>query len=472
MPSDKVMVDRAELERLIDNALKSRDEKKKQADEEEKKAKEAAGHPVGSVLTLAPVWRNGLWLESPQKDFTIHVGGTFQFDAGWFAADQLLQSGAGGVGPFFDGTNFRRARIRLEGAVWEVMEYEFVYEFFNAIADPLVPPREATVFYTPAPTEFWVQFRNLPWLGNVRIGNLKEWFSLEHLTSHRFLEFMERSPLFDSSTVSAFNNGYNPGISAYRTWCDEHVFTGGGVYKNVGNTFGFAPADGQLAVTGRIVGLPVWEDDGERLLHIGAAVSHRDPINDGVRLRSRPSVRAQPAPLLPILIDTGRIDADSHDLFNIETAAVYGPFTIQAEYTGQFVQEARMSGGPNLGTLYFQGAYVQALVFLTREKRPYNRRFFVWNRIEPLEPFFFVDGCGGHIFGKGAWELGVRYSYLDASDRAVQAGRLDDVTLGLNWYLNANAKIQFNYDITRRGDVPVPGQGVVHSFGTRLAFDF
>ena len=53
-----------------------------------------------------------------------------------------------------------------------------------------------------------------------------------------------------------------------------------------------------------------------------------------------------------------------------------------------------------------------------------------------------------------------------------QAGRLDAVTVGLNWYLNANAKLQFNYDVAHRGDTDNAAQGTIHSLGTRCAFDF
>ena len=41
-------------------------------------------------------------------------------------------------------------------------------------------------------------------------------------------------------------------ISAFRTWLDQRVFTGGGVYKNDGDLIGFNIGDGQYAFTGRV----------------------------------------------------------------------------------------------------------------------------------------------------------------------------------------------------------------------------
>ena len=46
------------------------------------------------------------------------------------------------------------------------------------------------------------------------------------------------------------------------------------------------------------------------------------------------------------------------------------------------------------------------------------------------------------------------------------------MTIGLNWYLNTNTKIQFNYDYLYKDGVNGLTKGAVHSLGTRLALDF
>jgi phosphate-selective porin OprO/OprP len=123
--------------------------------------------------------------------------------------------------------------------------------------------------------------------------------------------------------------------------------------------------------------------------------------------------------------------------------------------------------GPPQGNLLFQGYYVEALVFLTGESREWDQCNFIFKRVTPRRPVRF-SGDSGY----GAWELGVRYSFLDLSHKAIRAGELQGVTVGVNWYMNANAKMQFNYDYTHRGNTNTPAQGHVHAFGTRMALDF
>jgi phosphate-selective porin len=88
---------------------------------------------------------------------------------------------------------------------------------------------------------------------------------------------------------------------------------------------------------------------------------------------------------------------------------------------------------------------------------------------------------------EGAWQVGLRYNYLCLNDSGVNGGILNGMTLGLNWMLNPNARVYFNYDLTHRDFVSTPwgksngvvvpstsynGSGFISGFGTRLAFDF
>jgi len=200
-------------------------------------------------------------------------------------------------------------------------------------------------------------------------------------------------------------------------------------------------------------------------------MSHRDPVNGEVLIRVRDSIRNSPAQLLNVIATTGVVKVNSQNLFNLETAAVNGRWTFQSEYTTNMLHDARVGTGPSQGTVVFQAFYAEALVFLTGESRTWDPKIGIFKRVIPKSNFLIEDGALSG--GTGAWELGLRYTYLDLDDKAIRGGRLNNVTLGVNWYLNPNVKMQFNYDYLYRDQGANPlAKGQVHSFGTRMALDF
>ena len=55
---------------------------------------------------------------------------------------------------------------------------------------------------------------------------------------------------------------------------------------------------------------------------------------------------------------------------------------------------------------------------------------------------------------------------------ASNAGEVTDFTVGLNWFLNPNAKVQANYFVTDLDSFFAPNGGDFSEFGVRFAFDF
>ncbi len=427
--------------------------------------------PPPAARSFEAVWNNGLFFQTKDKEFVFHVGGAVQYDGAWYTAPAALERFPGGTGPFNDGVNQRRGRLRADGTLYKSVDFAIEYELFNGVGPVGVPATPANVFNTPGPTDAWVTLKNIPVVGNIRIGNQKEPFSLEHLNNYRALEFLERSVLFDASQATRFNNGFTPGISMFRTFADDRVYAAAGFFKNESDLYGFGVGDGNYATTARAGFLPVYDPASNVSVWLGGATSYRNPVNGQVRVNVRDNVRNAPFPLLNLLADTGVINASSQSLYNLETGIALGPVTVQAEYLANLVRNAGVVGGPNVGTAVFQGFYAESMVFLTGERRTWNPKAAVFNRIQPLTSFGFSSD--GTPTGMGAFELAARYSYLDLTDKGIAGGRLNSVTLGLNWYLNANAKLQFNYDYTYRDMVANPAaRGEVHAVGTRMAFDF
>lgn len=68
-----------------------------------------------------------------------------------------------------------------------------------------------------------------------------------------------------------------------------------------------------------------------------------------------------------MIADTTKLPGDSKLLLCPEMAAVLGPWTFQAGWTGGFVSDAVAANGQRQGTVFFQGGYAQVFYFLTGE---------------------------------------------------------------------------------------------------------
>ncbi|HEX6984141.1 MAG TPA: porin, partial [Planctomycetaceae bacterium] len=329
-------------------------------------------------------------------------------------------------------------------------------------------------------TELWMNFKGLPYVGNLRAGNFKNPIGMEHLTSSRFLPFIERS--FNQDVFyGPFNNGFVPGVMLWDQYAGGRGLWATGVFRETKTPYGFGTDDGSYMWTSRVTYL-LWYDecsDGRSLFHVGASNNLIDPIDGAERYRARPSLRnGPPGPLNPVFADTGTFPVELAHHLGFEAAWNYGSLTMQAEYTPGFLHDAAGARGPSagrpVGDEFIQGGYVQALYFLTGEHMLYDRTLGAFTRVVPHENAYVLKGLRENIFTKGAWQVGFRYAYLDLdSSPALDGGILNDYTFGLNWYFNPNAKVQWNYVLTHR-DVPTAlGRGgFANGFGMRLAWDF
>ncbi len=496
----------------------------KNAKTNEKKPPEP--YEIGSDTNLSSKWAAGYHAESKQKDFRIKIGGRTQVDAVAFTAGPGPGNQApnkGGLDPALaDTVAFRRARFRMEGRMYEFYDWAAEYDFVNQInVNNETYPTERDAGPLTAVTDLWLQLREIPILGTVRVGNQKDPFGYEHLTSSRWLNFMERS-FSQDAFEGPFNNGFLPGIQILNSNEEGDIAWQVGEFKNTTNPFGFNNSSGGSMTVGRLIFLPVFEDEGRKLLHL--AISGRtmeprrqytsfdnetglptgDPIN-AVRFRSRGSIRnGPPGPLNSIYADAGLLQGSWQNMIGLEFVGNNGPWSFQSEYFGSWLYNASTtSAGPlvtngyqpapgtKVGTVYFQSGYAEVLYFLTGESRTYSKIEYRFDRPVPHNNFYAVRGGGSGrrlSVSEGAWQLGVRYNYLCLSDGEVNGGVLNGCTLGLNWLLNPNARVYFNYDFTYRdfsstpfkkqkdgSIVPSPsydGSGCIHGFGTRLAFDF
>jgi phosphate-selective porin OprO/OprP len=263
-----------------------------------------------------------------------------------------------------------------------------------------------------------------------------------------------------------FDNGYALGIT-FRNWSEsERVTWQYGIYRPATNVFGVALNKGSYG--GRVTALPWYEDDGARLIHVGLGTFDGEVVQDELRDRVRPLLRNAPGFAVPVIADTGEIPGSRQYTLAPEFALVLNSLTVQAEWAGQWLTDAAAGSMPQ-GTVFYHGGYIQALYYLTGEHDHYVRREGAFGRQAPLQDYHFTKHDSNHACG--AWQLGVRFGYVDLTDKAIQGGTVYDWTFGVNWYLNANMKVQCNYIVEHR-DQPGAAVGWINGIGIRGAYDF
>jgi len=325
--------------------------------------------------------------ESENGEHSLRLGGRLHADAAWFIDDNnnALSDDS------WD-TEFRRARLFVSGKVFEDWRYRFEYDF-AASDDYRIKSA-------------WVGYSGFDKL-SLRAGNVLEPFSLENMTSSNNITFMERGLPY------AFTQNYKLGAL---------MNTYGNNWNAAGGVFGGKIENGSKdgwGVAGRVTGAPVRNDQG--LLHIGAAVEYREP--DEVRYANRPE-----AHLADPLVSTGTLqDIDNTVTLGLEAATVYDSFSLQGEYMLVNVERTNQRADPS-----FYGWYVFGSWFATGEHRRYNGKKGTFKQIRPTSKY-------------GAWELAARYSAINLEDENVTGGEENNITLGLNWYLNRSIRFMANY---------------------------
>jgi len=380
-------------------------------------------------------WEHGMSprLDALDGDLSIVLGGRLQLDAAWFSENEKIESAFGEPDPGFI---VRRAYVEL-GGVYKRLEFNFWLNFTEDLESRLERNFVADVDFR----NVFVGMRGIPVVGGIRVGYFKEPFGLEEITSSNDITFMERS------LTDAFVEARNFGVMLHRRIAGERrMHVSAGVFRDMNNDL---DASDGYGVTGRITGVPWFENDGRRMLHVGAAATFRVPSDDTLQFFQRPeSNQAQ------VMANTGDFGADRDFRAGLEVATVLGPLSLQTEPMLAVARATNGEGNPVFFTVYAMASYV-----LTGEHRSYRRQVGAFGTVHPEKPLF--SG------GAGAWELTARYSYLDLDSAGIEGGVLHDWTLGLNWYPIGHTRVLLNYIAAHP-----EGFGIQHNFQVSMQVAF
>ncbi len=344
-------------------------------------------------------------LELKWRDFTAHVGGKIFVDWAYYFDDKN-DLGANKIG-------LRALSLFAEGTLTKTWAYKFAGDLFRNGGQSKSGGGIAL-------SSFYVRYLGFePTL--LTYGVQTEPFSLEAATGNLDITFMERA------LPNALAPGDTVGIAA-RTYRERWSLQGGFFGGQVGSAKD--QGDQGLGLSGRVTALPIQSDLPIRtdfdLLHVGVSASIRNiKSNEEVSFRYRPE-----SGLTDVrFVNTGVIEgADTISRFGLEVAAQRGPYALQGEYMRADV--GRGSGFPDV---HFNGWYISANWFLTGEQRRYIRNGG------------YFGGAKNPTHKYGAIALAARYSTIVLNSRDIRGGEENNVTLGVNWYVNEQMRVMVNY---------------------------
>jgi phosphate-selective porin OprO/OprP len=354
-----------------------------------------------------------------------------------------------------DGFEFRRARLYVEGAVARNIDYKLQLDFSGP----------STSF-----NDAYIHVHDLGVLPPLKIGQFKEPFSLEELTSSKYITLMSRSMLTD-----AFSQSYTPGIQTDFHTTDKMLnFTVGAFNPQNGQQ---AATNGSWDLSGRLTSPLMYQNQGRQVIHLGISGSLRGQGSDTVYESDlEPEVHKGDPEFLEVAVP----NVDHSAVYGLEAATVLGSLSIQGEYAQNKLSRS-MGAEPTLTSQYLMASYV-----LTGEHRPYDPEAGDFGRIKPDNPYH--GSTSPKTEGFGAWEIAARWSttdfteakgsgitspaYLSAAGSQSDADNLASeatvITFGANWYPTTHTKWMLNLVDAEQKALDVDSQWVT----TRFQVDF
>lgn len=365
-------------------------------------------------------WKDGFRFRSPDGRREIQVGGRLMVDWAFDDTDPSLEAARGKLG---NGSETRRARFFVSGKRDDGWRFKLQYDYASGTAkakDLYIGHDDGT--------------------RSLLLGNQKNFFGLEQRSSSKYVTYVERGIPEIFVPVRGLGAGLLRRIEGAR------LSVGVGLTR-ASDEWGISPNREDTTLSLRLHGQPV--DRGkDGFLHLGLALARREAQGTRFRYRARPKIHQGAR-----IVDTRSFAAAEADVLGLEAAWIHGPFSIQGEW-------ARASHeAPALGNPEFEAWYLSLSCFLTGESRPYDRRLGAFKRLKPRRKW---NGRRG-----GAVELAARYARLDLQDGAVRGGVTDDVTFGINWYLNPNVRLKLDYIRPERD-----GVGGADIVAFRIGVDF
>lgn len=362
--------------------------------------KEGAGQILAGFDGLSP------YIKSADGQHKLEFHGLVQTDFRAFEEGSRNLNGTDLANNF----RVRRARIRLDGALYKYLDYRVEGDF-----------GQGTTILTDAYVElrFWPEFK-------IRGGQFKVPFSSEELTPDNYTDFIERSimnnlvPSRDAGVM--FHGVLLSGLVEYAAG----VFNGAG--QNTEETNDSKDYAGRLLVRPfKLLDIPLLQR-----FHIAGHFTQGDE-DSGQSLRGRTDSTT--------FTFFSRVPTRGDRLrYGAETYYAYGPLGLYGEFIQSEEERKGLgTGGKDLADVTGRGWFVAATYLVTGEEKVFGKAPKVKRPLNVT------------TWDLGALELVARYAQLQfRSDSPLPAplpagNKLDALTVGANWYLSPNVRVMVNW---------------------------
>ena len=362
------------------------------------------------------VYKEGLHLRKKDGSFDVRVGGLVQADMRIFDHNY----------PREDKFDIRRARMLLEGKIFDYFQYKLEAELEGSQHRRL--------------TDGYVGFNYFPFL-KFKAGQFKEPFSLEHLTSDKYIDFIERSMAYHLTPKR------DVGLMIHGSLLKDALDYGIGIFNGHGtDESGGEVGEDDKDICGRITVRP-FKGKGIKFLeglHLGISHSYAHIKRSDVDFAIKTAGFTEFLEVTPRAKFYLLLDVNDRRRTGTEMAWTWGPLAVKGEWIRNDYHDLALTSGEEFD-FSVKAWYVSGLFMLTGEHP--EMKGGVFTKICPDKNFSLLNK------NWGAWALAFRlekfnaeriiYEHLISDEYFVRGA--DAFTFALNWYLNSMVRICFNY---------------------------
>ena len=406
-------------------------------------------------------------VQSADGRFLMSIRARTQFDAVSYMQDSNLGGTPVQFKDLASGSVVRRAYFGVEGRAFQDFWYEFRMNFggSNAESGDLINIARIAYIYN------WnIAYPSQPHF-RINVGVIQPIMTFEDTVSSAQTTFMERA---SAVTMATDIGGKDPRRGIELSFQQADIFrpgdnlvlagsftgqTAGPTVNNVG--------DEGTNILGRAA-YRIWSDGTGNVsfsnIQVGTTGARTLSLTGGAVPGAARTWTFQERPEMRVdgnrLVSTGAIPAKHAWVYGFDAAANFRNFYVFGEYYKFGIERnTTCTACITAADPEFDGWYVGASWIVTGEWKPYtasavNNEMGAFGSPVPIKPFSLTGGTWG------AWEIAARYSTIDLNwnegvlgaactvPGCVRGGVQKIWTFGVNWYLNRNVRMQFNYQDT------------------------